>query len=570
MSSNNYWDRYWQQRQSRRRLLGAAGAAGAGVAGLALVGCGDDDDGGKPTATASAAASASASAAAAKPVPGGTYKVVGGPIGGLLDPHRTNTPFESAVIWHWAGNFLIRFNIKDGLPEPDLASAMPEIPGDGTLLTFKLRPEAKFQNKAPVNGRTVDAEDVKATFERIAGLGAKSPRSGNYKNVDSITAIDKTTVQFKLKAPQADLLNVMSDQYELIIPKEVAARGEEAIKTPDDVVGSGPYELASYEAGKGFSMKKRADGYWKKDVAWFDGNEYTNQTDNQQKANAVRTGQVDATDLPIDLIKQFDKDPKFQIVSAPNPTRECLLINHTKDRYKDVRIRQAIWRAIDRKAVYEKVFGGGGIAGGPMTPAAKSWVLPEKELITLPGFGPRDKELAEAKKLLAAAGVPDGFEDTITTVTAFSADQLTDVFIGNLREIGIKLNTENVGNDFSVFLQREIKGEYSLAGTLFLSGPYPDAQLVLYHHTTKGSRNYGKYGSAELDAKLDKQSTLYDFKQRQAAVFEIQRDIINNPGPGWAGSRIGFGVLASYVQNAFATPFAAGFGVAENYWFKKS
>jgi peptide/nickel transport system substrate-binding protein len=570
--ASSYWDKWWQQKASRRRVLGTGAAAGVGVAGMALVGCGDDDDDG-PSGTGTAAPGATTAAptsAAAKPVAGGTYRYIGGPIGGLLDPHRTNTPYESAVIWHWAGNFLMRFNVKDGLPEPDLAAAQPEIPGDGTLLTFKIRPEAKFQQTAPVNGRNVTAEDVKLTFERIKGLGAKSPRSGNYVNVDSITAIDNLTVQFKLKAPQADLLNVMSDQYEIILPKEISSRGEEAVKVPADIIGSGPYQLVTYEAGKGFEMKKRPDGYWRKDVAFLDGNKYTHQTDNQQKANALRAGEVDATDGPVDIVKTFQNDAKYNILRATSPARDCLLINHTKDRYKDLRIRQALWRAIDRRQVYEKAFGGGGVIGGAMTPAATSWVLPEKDLLQLPGFGDRAKEIAEAKKLLAAAGVPDGFEETITTVTAFSAELINDVLVANLADVGIKLKTENIGNDFSVFLQREIKGEYNLASTIFLSGPYPDAQLVIYHHTTKGSRNYGKYGTPELDAKLDKQSTIYDFKQRQALVFEIQRDIANNPGPGWTGSRIGFGINGAHVQNDTATGFAAGYDTAENVWFKKA
>lgn len=573
--ANSYWDRYWQQRRSRRTVLGTGATMGLGAAGFALVGCGDDDDdGGASPTSGSGSPAASASPAAAKPVAGGTYRYIGGPIGGVLDPHRTNTPFESAVIWHWAGNFLVRFGIKDGLPEPDLAEKMPEIP-EPTKLIFKIRPEAKFQNKAPVNGRAVTSEDVKLTFERIKGLGAKSPRSGNYVNVDSITTPDKQTVEFKLKVPQADILNVMSDQYELIIPKELGyladgAIDQEGFKTPDTVIGSGPYELVNYEAGKGFEMRKRPDGYWKKDVAWLDGNKYTHQPDNQAKANALRAGEVDATDLPVDLIKTFDKDPKYNIVSAPNPTRECLLINHTKDRYKDPRVRQALWRAIDRKAVYDKVFGGAGIPGGAMSPAGKSWVLPENELTKLPGFGPRATELSEAKKLLEAAGLGSGFEENIMTANAFSADLLNDVFVANLAELGIKLKTESVGNDFNIMLRRQIAGDYNLAATLFLSGPYPDAQLVIYHHTTKGSRNYGKYGTPELDAMLDKQSQEYDFKKRQAIVFDIQKYIANNPGPGWAGSRIGFGITQSYVQNVAATPFAAGFNPAENYWYKKS
>ncbi|MCC7366096.1 MAG: ABC transporter substrate-binding protein [Dehalococcoidia bacterium] len=575
MTSGNYWDRWWDRRANRRRVMLSGGTAAIGAAGLALVGCGDDDDeDGDATATATGTGTSTGSATATaapteKPVVGGTYRYIGGPIGGVLDIHRTNTPFESSGLWHWVGNFLIRFNAKTFEPEPDLAAAMPEIPGDGTLLTFKLRPEAKWQNKAPVNGRAVNAEDVKASFDRIKALGAKSPRSGNYANVDSITAIDATTVQFKLKAPQADLLNAMSDQYDLVIPKEIADRGEEAIQTIADVVGSGAYEATRYEAGQGMAVKKRADGYWKPDLAYWDGAEWTHQVDNQQKANALRTGQVDATDLPADLVRTFQDDSKFQILFEANPTRECLLINHNADRYKDVRVRQALWMLVDRELVYRNVFAGGGIAGGPMSPAAKNWLLPETELKTLPGFRDRATELKEAKALLEAAGLGNGFEEKLLTATAFNTNLLADVIIQNANELGIRLTPDNVGTDFNVMLRREIAGDYGLAATLFLSGPYPDAQLLIYHHSTaKGSRNYGKYANADMDAKLDKQATLYDVNERKPLVLDIQRELIKNPGPVWIGSRIQYYVLSSAIQNTVATPFLAGFPAAETYWKK--
>jgi peptide/nickel transport system substrate-binding protein len=202
-----------------------------------------------------------------------------------------------------------------------------------------------------------------------------------------------------------------------------------------------------------------------------------------------------------------------------------------------------------------------------MTPAASGWVLPESELVKR-GFRDRATDLKEAKELLSAAGFPNGFDETILTVTAFNVNLVNDVFVSNLKEAGINLTTENIGTDFAVFLGREIKREYNLAATLFLSGPYPDAQLVLYHHRTKGSRNYGDYGSPELDAKLEKQSTIYNTTERKPLVFEIQRDIINNPGPGWVGSRIGFGVGNAKVKNLTATPFLAGYDDAENVWIK--
>ena len=571
MSDSNYWNRYWRKQTSRRRLLAGSGIAITGAASLALVGCGDDDDDDDDTGGGGAStAITQPTQTTEQPVKGGTLRSIGGPIGSLLDIHRTNTPFESAGVWHWAGNFLMRFSVKDPfLPEPDLAASMPEVPGDGTTLTFKIRPEAKWQNRAPANGRAVTAEDVKLSFERIKGLGAKSPRSGNYGNVDTITAIDANTVQFKLKAPQADLLSAMSDQYDLIIPKEIAARGDDAIQKAEDVVGSGPYELVSFEAGQRYSMKRRADGYWKPNTAWLDGWEVVNQVDNQQKSNALRAGQADSTDLPADLVQQYINDKAYTVTRAPNPTRECLLINHNKDRYKDPKVRKAIWLAIDRKQVYQNVYGGAGIAGGPMTPAAPGWVLPESELVKLGGFRDRATDLKEAKDLLSAAGLPNGFDETILTVTAFNVNLVNDVFVSNLKEVGINLTTENIGTDFAVFLQREIKREYNLAATLFLSGPYPDAQLFIYHHTgPAGSRNYGDYGSPELDAKLDKQRTIYNVNERKPLVQEIQRDIINNPGPGWVGSRIGFGVVNAKVKNVTATPFLAGYDDAENVWIK--
>jgi peptide/nickel transport system substrate-binding protein len=496
-------------------------------------------------------------------------RFMGGPVGSVIDIHRTNTPWESAFLWHWVGNFLVRFDKNPPhLPQPDLASSLPEITDDGTTLIFKLRPEAKWHPLPPVNGRAVDAEDVKLSFERIKALGAKSPRSGNYAIVDRIEAPDASTVVFRLKAPKADLLNAMSDQYDLVIPREISQRGDEAIQTAADVIGSGPYMIDLFEAGQRIAVKRRPDGYWKPDKAWVDGAYVVNQTDAQARANALRAGEVDSVDLPLDLARTFENDPNFQIIFAPNPTRECLLPNHTKKPYDDPRVRLALWRAVDRRQVYETVYAGGGIPGGAMSPAAAAWLLPEDQLAKLPGFGDRETELREAKALLSAAGYPDGFDDTIMTATAFNVNLVTDVIIANLREVGIRLTIDNVGTDFATMLRREIAGEFNLAGTLFLSGPYPDAQLLIYHHSdpAKGSRNYGRYANPRVDQLLDQQSQIYDVEQRKPLVYEIQRILANEPGPIWIGSRIGYYVLSKRVRNAVATPFLAGYDDAEDVW----
>ena len=72
------------------------------------------------------------------------------------------------------------------------------------------------------------------------------------------------------KHRQADLLNVIADQYDVVIPQEIAAKGDAAIASLADVVGSGPYQLTAYEPGQRAQLKRRADGYWRPSTAWLD------------------------------------------------------------------------------------------------------------------------------------------------------------------------------------------------------------------------------------------------------------------------------------------------------------
>ena len=228
---SQYWDSYWKRTLSRRRMLAGGSVAVAGVAGMALAGCGDDDDDddGGNGGNNSALTPTGQTPTTEQAVKGGTLRGLAN-IGSILDPHRTNTPHESLTLWGAVGNTLVRFSTKNaGAIEGDLASALPEVPADGLSLTFKLRPEAKWQTKGPVNGRAVDAEDVKLSFDRIRDPATVSPRGGQFGAIDSMQVIDPQTLQIKLKIPQADLLAVMSDQYNFIIPKEISSRGKDAI-----------------------------------------------------------------------------------------------------------------------------------------------------------------------------------------------------------------------------------------------------------------------------------------------------------------------------------------------------
>lgn len=569
MTQDSPWHRAAAGRFGRRRALATAGIS-VGAMTIAAA-CGGD---GETSTTGSSrdlpqGQSGQAAPGGDDPVRGGVLRSAAGPLGAELDPHKTNTPYESAGIWHWTGNFLVRFN-QDFDVEPDLAASMPEIADDGTTLTFKLNPQAKWQNRAPANGRTADSEDVKYTFERIKDPATGSPRASFFANVDRIETPDPTTVIFRTRVPEADLMAKMSDQYQLIVPKEWAANPR-PVNSAADVVGTGPYVLDSHTLDQGFRMSRRPDPYWKPNTAWMDGWDFRRVDDQQAQLAAARADQIDSVGITGDQMDEFQNDTaRWYILESRNPTRECLLLNQGRDFYRDVRVRQAIWRGIERKQIYDIVFAGLGIPGGPMTPAATPWVLPDEELAQLPGFkSDRNAELQEARQLLSAAGYANGFEDVMTTVTAFNTNEEADLYVPQLQRIGVRYRLENVGTDFNTFLQREIRREYSAAATLFLSGALPDAQLNQYHYTG-ASRNYADYSNAQLDAMMDAQSRELDIDRRRQLVYDIQRELINNPsGFIWVGSRTGATAYRNYYQGIWVSNFLAGYPAAENGYLAK-
>ena len=189
--TTGYWGRYWSKNQSRRRMLGMAGATIVGAAGVALVGCGgDDDDDENPTATASGGGPDATtppdkdlkdftleemrtvfSGAQLKNLPGQSD---GPKTGGTMrwasrtpvtwDP--TSPAGSLMASYQFSHNQLIQFRVQDFVDNPNfmevegvLAEGLPEQPDDLTF-TFKLREGVKFQDVAPVDGREFASADV--------------------------------------------------------------------------------------------------------------------------------------------------------------------------------------------------------------------------------------------------------------------------------------------------------------------------------------------------------------------------------------------------------------------------
>jgi peptide/nickel transport system substrate-binding protein len=482
---------------------------------------------------------------------------------GVLDPHRANPGLE-ADMWQWIGNYLLRRRPEHPFnPSPDIAIGLPELPGDGTLVTFKLNPRATFHHRPPLGGRAVTATDVKATFDRIRSAGSKSPRSALYGFVDSILAPDATTVQFKLKTPRVDLLSILSDGFDVVLPQEVAVRPD-AFANIADLSGTGPYEVVNFETGR-VKLVRRKDPHWGANQGWIDSCEMSFQPDEATRANGLFEQLADLTYLSGSVAEVFRGRADFQVASAPTIARHVLFVNHTNIRYKDLRFRQALWRAVDRTAFYGSY--GDGVPTGPLSPSAASWALTENEFSLLPGYGERSKDLKEAAELLAAAGAPpDGYEDTLLTSSAAGLPALARRLVESVGELGIRLRLVEVPGEYSELQKAMTAGNFTLALGVSLAGPYPDGQLYSYYHSRNGGANYGKYVNAQMDARLDRQRALLDASERGKMLKEIQRDLILGPGPIWIGSPTHTRVATKRVKGLRALPFPSGYDDADNIW----
>ena len=543
--------------RTRRQVLGISLATAATIVGLR---CGGDSELQQPQAAPSATPEPEDIGSAR---PGGTLRVLYREASGSADIHRIGSAME-AYAWQWVGSFLVRQRAEFPFSiEPDIAIGLPEMPGDGTMVIFKLNPKARFHQRPPTAGRIVTSADVKATFDRIRGLGAASPRSGLYAFVDSIQTPDAGTVQFKLKTPRADLLNVMGDQFDIVIPQELATKAD-VFGNGADVIGSGLYEAESFDSRR-IKLVRRRDGPWGPNPGWLDGCDIVLQPDEGARANALLDKSADVTQLPGSVAEVFRNRPEFTVSSAASSTRHVLFVNHTSTRYKDLRYRQALWRAVDRRTFFGPY--GDGVPAGPMSPAAARWALAPSELAALPGFGDRETDLKQAAALLSAAGAPpDGYEETLFTSAAAGLPELARRLAEGLAEANIKLRIVELPGEYKELQNRLAAGDFALALGVSIAGPYPDPQLYPYHHSRSGGANYGKYVNSALDAKLDRQRAVLDAAERIRLVAEIQKELITSPGPIWIGSPTETRVTGKRVHAIRALPFLPGYDDAERGW----
>lgn len=419
-----------------------------------------------------------------------------------LDPHVA-TAFSSWRVMELIYEGLLRFDNQLQL-QPALAESWTVSP-DGLEYTFKLRSGVKFHD-----GSQLTAEDVKYSFERVLNPETSSPLRSRVSAIKSIEILNPTEVKFVLSKPFAPFLEVLPLIY--IVPKDFEKKvGDPKVKT----LGTGPFKLAEF--GPDYVRLVRNGDYWDEGLPYLDEVVIRQIPDPSTLRSALRTGQLDLIfgfGVDVTTAGAFAGLPDFHVFSVPGLNYSLLGIQNARPPFDDVRVRQAISLAIDRRQIAEIVYFGRAAVAGPIPPAVSKWEpLSPSEL---PNY---TRDVEKAKALLAEAGVSNLSFKIMPIPTVPETIQIAQVIQAQLKEIGVTAEIESV--DFATFLQRWRQSDFDTFISLNSGATDPDIHLYRHLHTN-GSTNVFKFSDKVVDELLEKGRTTTDFEAREEIYRKLQ------------------------------------------------
>jgi peptide/nickel transport system substrate-binding protein len=446
-----------------------------------------------------------------------------------FDP-QTMDPHSLALLYHTR----ISTQIYEGLVgrdaqyklEPGLALEWSN--PTPTRWRFKLRPGVVFHD-----GSAFTADDVVFSLERI--MAAPSQRAFQLKGVVGARRVDALTVEIDLASPDAVLpeklqgLGMMSQAWAKRLGAERAQdfNAKQETQASRQTNGTGPYQLVRYEPDARTVLKRNPAWWgWKdarsgnlEEVHWI-----TIKADATRLA-ALASGEVDMVmDPPYQDIERLKKDARVSVLQVADIGQQYLTFDQARDElthgdmkdrnpFKDKRVRQAVYQAINMELVVAKVLRGAAVPTGALLSTRVDGSLPELDK-RLP-YDP-----ARAKALLAEAGYPNGFGVTLDCVNVAWREQVCVAVSGMLSQVGIRTQVRSsaTGQFFPKLSQGTASFiEYGWTAT-------PDAWASLnglfrtFDKSGLGTFNAGRYSNPQLDVLIDNIRTEPDLTRRRAMV----------------------------------------------------
>jgi len=339
---------------------------------------------------------------------------------------------------------------KDLNVQPAIAERW-EAPDD-TSWIFYLRQGLKFHN-----GDEVTADDVIYSMELQKTPPEPGVPNSFYPAIESVEAIDKYTVKFNMTGPDPSVEGYLAwSRYSAIIPKDAYTRWN----LLTEGVGTGPFKLVQYVPNDRVEYERNPD-FWKPDLPYLDKITLKVLPDESGRVAALRSGEIHGCSVTADTALTLANDPDITILkglfSAPRVLQFTILGDDKP--WNDVRVRQAMSKAIDRQQIIDNVFGGEAVLSAAVPPGYGDWFISSEELAE----NWFKQDLEAAKQLMIDAGYADGFEITLYSIANHDATQTAEVVQQQLKEINITV--EVIAEEIGPFAKRVGDGTFDWCST---------------------------------------------------------------------------------------------------------
>lgn len=448
-----------------------------------------------------------------------------------LDPHQATGFPEALIIYDLFEGLVARG--PDGRFGPGLAERW-EVSADGLTHTFHLRPGGVWSDGSPIT-----ADDVVWSFRRLVDPARTQGRNSHYfwpvRNARAITegkvtdlsqlgvrAVDPLTVAFDLEKPAPYFVSMLSFPFLVPLPKEPVERLGRDFFKPGNLVSSGGYVLAEAVPQSHVKLvrnpRHRDAAKARIDTVYF------HATENQDtELKRYRAGELHTTfALPPSQIPWARANLPDDLRVGPQLGTFYYAPNLTKGTLADrPKLRQALSMALDRDVLAERIAQGGQVPSFSYVPPGMPGYTPQR-----PDWAdwPREKRLAEARRLLAEAGYPGGAGLTVDLVYNTSEDwrRVAVATAGMWQQnLGVRTTLSNL--EWKVFLDARRTKRFEGVARQGYVGAYDDPNVFLeFLRSDVGPENPSGYANPAFDRLLDRASAEQDPARRLALLADAE------------------------------------------------
>lgn len=468
---------------------------------------------------------------------GGTVTVAVGADVFTTDPHKISG----------GGEYLFHTQVFEGLYGHDLTGKLEPllatghtVSADGLTYTFTLRPNVKFHDGSPFT-----ADDVIFTFERAPAVPNSPSSFGLYIKGKTFEKVDDLTVRITTAEPYPLMPEDLSTVY--VISKKAAEGATTAdFNSGKAAIGTGPYKFMEYVPKERITVTANKD-YWGTKPAW-DKVTFRPITSPPSRVAAILAGDVDLIEeVPTVDIERLKTDKKLTITSGVSNRVIYLAMDQFRDvtpfatgaaegknPLRDLKVRKAMSKAINRDAIVSRIMEGAALPAGQL--------LADGFFGISPNLKPEKYDPDGAKKLLAEAGYPKGFGLTLHSPNNryINDAKISEAVAAMLTRVGIQTKLETL--PWNVFASRATSGgpdktpEFSFilggwgSGTGETAGSLKSLLQTWDPKTGGGAANRGRYSNPEMDKVLKEALATIDNTKRAALLAKANELALNDVG----------------------------------------